>query len=79
MLEIGQSLLGMLCIFGVGYFFCSDRSRISWRVVGGAFNIQLVIAALVLYVPAGKQALEAVAGVVMLMSMRTFSKTEPLM
>ncbi len=64
MLEIGQSLLGMVCIFGVGYLLCSDRSRISWRVVGGAFAIQLSVAALVLYVPAGKQALEAVAGVV---------------
>ncbi len=64
MLEIGQSLLGILCIFGVGYLLSSDRSRISWRVVGGAFAIQLFIAGLVLYVPAGKQALESVAEVV---------------
>jgi len=64
MLEIGQSLLGILCIFGVGYLLSSDRSRISWRVVGGAFSIQLVVAALVLYVPAGKAALETVAEVV---------------
>ncbi|MBO6566716.1 MAG: NupC/NupG family nucleoside CNT transporter [Pseudomonadales bacterium] len=64
MLEIGQSLLGILCIFGVGYLLSSDRSRISWRVVGGAFAIQLCIAALVLYVPAGKQALESVAEIV---------------
>ena len=64
MLEAAQSLLGMLFILGVGYLLSSDRSAIKWRVVGGAFSIQLVIAALVLYFPPGKEALEAVAGVV---------------
>ena len=64
MLEVAQSLLGMVFILGVGYLLSSDRARIKWRVVGGAFTIQLVIAALVLYIPAGKHALEAVAGVV---------------
>jgi CNT family concentrative nucleoside transporter len=64
MLPILQSLLGMACIILTGYLLCSDRSRINWRAVGGAFIIQLTIGAFVLYFPVGKQVLESVAGVV---------------
>ncbi len=64
MLEIAQSLMGMAFILLVGYMLSSNRAKINWRVVIGAFAIQLTIAALVLYFPPGKQALEAVAGVV---------------
>ncbi len=65
MLPIAQSLLGMICILLTGYMLCSDRSAIKWRAVGGAFAIQLCVGALVLYFEPGKQALEAVAGVVL--------------
>ena len=64
MLSIAQSVLGMICILLTGYMLCSDRSAIKWRAVGGAFAIQLSVGALVLYFEPGKQALEAVAGVV---------------
>ncbi len=47
-----------------GYLLSSDRSKINWRAVLGAFGIQLTIGALVLYFPPGIQALEAIAGVV---------------
>ena len=62
---IAQSLFGMAAIILTGYLLSSDRSKINWRAVGGAFAIQLTVAALVLYFPPGKQALESVAGVVL--------------
>ncbi|MDA0272797.1 MAG: hypothetical protein O3C68_06055, partial [Proteobacteria bacterium] len=34
-----------------GYLLSSDRSKINWRAVLGAFVIQLTIGALVLYFP----------------------------
>ena len=64
MLVIGQSLIGMLFIILTGYLLSSERSRINWRTVLGAFGVQLGIGALVLYFPPGMAALEAVAGVV---------------
>ena len=64
MLVVVQSLLGMLFIILTGYLFSSERSKINWRIVLGAFGIQLAIGALVLYFPPGMQALEAVAGIV---------------
>jgi CNT family concentrative nucleoside transporter len=64
MLVVGQSLLGMLFIILMGYLLSSERSKINWRTVLGAFGIQLAIGALVLYFPPGMRALEAVAGVV---------------
>ena len=64
MLVVGQSLLGMLFIILTGYLLSSERSKINWRTVLGAFGIQLAIGALVLYFPPGMRALEAVAGVV---------------
>ena len=64
MLPIFQSLIGMALIVLIGYALSAHRSQINWRAVGGAFAIQFTIGALVLYFPPGKQALEAVAGVV---------------
>ena len=54
----------MLFIILTGYLLSSERSKINWRIVLGAFGIQLAIGALVLYFPPGMQALEAVAGIV---------------
>ncbi len=64
MLVVGQSLLGMSLIILTGYLLSSERSKINWRTVLGAFGIQLAIGVIVLYFPPGMRALEAVAGVV---------------
>ena len=64
MLPVLQSLMGMVLIILIGYMMSSDRRRVNWRAVLGAFAIQLSVGGLVLYFPPGKQALEAVAGVV---------------
>jgi len=64
MLVVGQSLLGMSLIILTGYLLSSERSKINWRIVLGAFGIQLAIGVFVLYFPPGMRALEAVAAVV---------------
>ncbi|MFP6806373.1 MAG: NupC/NupG family nucleoside CNT transporter [Pseudomonadales bacterium] len=55
------SLLGIAIIPAIAFLFSSDRSRINLRTVIGAFAIQALIGAFVLYVPAGKQFLEVIA------------------
>ena len=66
MFVVGQSLLGMVVIIFIGYLLSSDRSKINWRLVFGAFFIQLLVGSFVLYFPMGVKVLEAVAGVVLI-------------
>ena len=66
MFVVGQSLLGMVVIIFIGYLLSSDRSKINWRLVFGAFFIQLLVGSFVLYFPMGVKALEAVAGVALI-------------
>jgi CNT family concentrative nucleoside transporter len=56
-----MSLLGMLMLFVLGLAFSAHRKRINWRTVGGAFGLQVLIGAFVLYLPAGKEVLVAVS------------------
>ncbi len=60
-MKILLSLAGMLLIFGLALLLSSDRRGIRPRVVGAAFALQAGFAALVLYVPWGNRALQAVA------------------
>lgn len=48
----------------VGWAVSSARGRINWRTVGGALALQVAIGGLVLYVPAGRRALESLSGAV---------------
>ena len=66
MFVVGQSLLGIVIIIFVGYLLSSDRSKVNWRIVFGAFFIQLLLGAFVLYFPPGVKVLETVAGVVLI-------------
>ncbi len=59
-----QSLFGMAALIFAGYLMSSSRKDINWRTIGGAFAIQFSIGALVLYFPAGKESLQAIAEVV---------------
>ncbi|MFM9978438.1 MAG: NupC/NupG family nucleoside CNT transporter [Sphingomonadaceae bacterium] len=54
-------LVGIAVILGLAILFSSNRRAIRMRVVGAAFALQAGIAVLVLYVPAGKAAIEAMA------------------
>ncbi|MFC0590121.1 NupC/NupG family nucleoside CNT transporter [Novosphingobium aquiterrae] len=61
-MKILLSLLGMLLILGIAFLLSSDRRAIRPRVVGAAFALQAGLAALVLYVPWGNRALQAISG-----------------
>lgn len=49
-----MSVVGVVFLLGLGYLCSSNRKAISWRTVGGAFAIQLVLAVYVLATPWGK-------------------------
>lgn len=55
------SLLGMVVLLGTAVVFSSNRRAINVRTVAGAFGIQLGLGAIILYVPFGRQALEALS------------------
>ena len=55
------SLLGIVVLLCIAFLFSNNRRAISIRAVGGALLIQILIGALILYVPAGRDALLATA------------------
>ncbi len=57
-----MSLLGIALILALAVLLSSDRGAIRLRVVGAAFALQAGLAALVLYVPWGKDVLQAISG-----------------
>ncbi|MEC6816678.1 MULTISPECIES: NupC/NupG family nucleoside CNT transporter [Photobacterium] len=57
-------ILGIFIIFMVGFLFSENRSAVNWRSVLGAFCIQVVFAAFILYVPVGRVVLNSVSGAV---------------
>nr|WP_087846218.1 NupC/NupG family nucleoside CNT transporter [Photobacterium malacitanum] len=57
-------MLGIITIFAVGFLFSENRSAVNWRSVLGAFCIQVVFAAFILYVPVGRVVLNSVSGAV---------------
>ncbi len=58
-LQIADSLIGMALILALALLLSTNRKAIRLRVVGAAFALQAGLAALVLYVPPGKAALQA--------------------
>ncbi|MGD8173866.1 NupC/NupG family nucleoside CNT transporter [Vibrio sp. TRT 21S02] len=59
-----NSLLGVIAIFVVAWLLSANRKSINYRTVSLAFALQVSFALLVLYVPAGKEALNSVTGAV---------------
>jgi concentrative nucleoside transporter, CNT family len=53
---------GIALILAIAWALSSNRKNIRLRVVAAAFGLQVAIAVLVLYVPAGKLMIEALAG-----------------
>lgn len=51
-------LAGIVAIFALALLLSRDRKAIHLRVVGAAFALQVAVAALILYVPAGAQAID---------------------
>ncbi|MFT6735132.1 MAG: CNT family concentrative nucleoside transporter [Polaribacter sp.] len=56
-----MSIIGMFVLIAVAIIFSENRKAINIRTVVAAFALQAIFAALVLYVPAGQEALGAVS------------------
>ncbi|GAA5646645.1 NupC/NupG family nucleoside CNT transporter [Vibrio proteolyticus] len=59
-----SSLLGVVAIFFIAWLLSTDRKNIRLKTVSLAFLLQVLFALLVLYIPAGKEALNRVTEVV---------------
>ncbi|WP_416306022.1 NupC/NupG family nucleoside CNT transporter [Neptunicella sp. SCSIO 80796] len=58
------SLLGILVLIGLALLLSTNRKAINWRTVGGAFAIQALIGAFVLYFPPGIEMLLSLTDVI---------------
>ncbi len=56
-----RALIGILLILGIAYAASSHKKSIDWRTVGGAFAIQLLLGAIVLYSDGGRSILEGIS------------------
>lgn len=56
-----MSVVGIATLFGLAVLLSSDRRRINRRTVGLAFGLQVLLAALILYVPGGDRVVSAMA------------------
>lgn len=50
--DLVRGLIGLLFCLGVAFAFSRDRSRVDWRLVGTGLGLQIVLAVLILRVPA---------------------------
>jgi len=57
-----MGIVGIFVLIGIAILFSENRKAINLRTVGAAFAIQAIFAALVLFVPAGQNALASVSG-----------------
>ncbi|MDX3775693.1 NupC/NupG family nucleoside CNT transporter [Chromatiaceae bacterium AAb-1] len=60
-----MGLVGIIVILVIAYLASANRSRINWRTVGGAFALQLSVAAFVLYIPFGQDVLASISAFVL--------------
>ena len=63
-MDVLMGILGMVVLLAIAILFSNNRRAINWRTVIGALAIQIGFAVLILYVPAGKNALGATADAV---------------
>jgi CNT family concentrative nucleoside transporter len=60
----GQAFAGIVCFFGIVAAFSTNLRAVNWRTIACGFGLQLILALLVLKVPAVTHAFEAAAAVV---------------
>jgi CNT family concentrative nucleoside transporter len=56
-----MSLVGIASLLLIAFLCSTNRKKINVRTVGGAFALQVIIGAFVLYVPAGREVLQQVS------------------
>ena len=47
-IALGRGLLGLAVILGLAYLASNNKSRISWRMVGSALGLQVLLAVFLL-------------------------------
>jgi len=55
-------IVGIAAILGIAFLLSSNRKAINLRIVGAAFALQAVVAAFVIYVPAGQNLIDVMSG-----------------
>ncbi|MDA7746278.1 NupC/NupG family nucleoside CNT transporter [Psychromonas sp.] len=60
-MQILIGFLGIAVLVAIAVIFSSDRKAINYRTVGGAFLIQLIIPAIVIFTPWGSQLLQGLS------------------
>jgi len=58
-------LVGIVAILGIAYLLSSNRKAINPRIVAAAFALQVVVAAFVIYLPAGQTIIQSMSNVVL--------------
>jgi CNT family concentrative nucleoside transporter len=56
-----MSLVGIASLLVIAFLCSANRKKINLRTVGGAFSLQVLIGAFVLYVPAGREVLNGIS------------------
>jgi CNT family concentrative nucleoside transporter len=57
-----MGVFGILAILGLAFLLSNGKTRLNFRIILCAFALQAAIGALVLYVPIGRQGLQALSG-----------------
>ena len=60
-MSILMSLVGIVVLLGIAFLLSDNRKAINLRTVGGAFAIQFILGAFILYVPWGKDILKSIS------------------
>ncbi|EDP58665.1 NupC/NupG family nucleoside CNT transporter [Vibrio sp. AND4] len=60
-MSLFMSLVGMVVLIAIAFAFSSNRKAINFRTVGGAFAIQFILGAFVLYSPWGRDLLNGLS------------------
>ncbi|MCY9844398.1 NupC/NupG family nucleoside CNT transporter [Vibrio caribbeanicus] len=58
-MSLFMSLIGMAVLLGIALLLSNNRKAINFRTVGGAFAIQFLLGAFILYVPWGQELLKS--------------------
>ena len=61
-MDLLRSLLGIGILLLIAFVFSNNRKKISIRTVGAALLLQIILGAIMLYVPAGKWLINSIAG-----------------
>lgn len=60
-MDLLRSLLGICILLLIAFIFSNNRKKISLRTVGAALILQIILGAIMLYVPAGKWFINSIA------------------